>query len=83
MSHLSERDSRDHELSVNTARTSSELATIADTLLSSVPWQRLKLHASLVTLLLGEFRIDSLSAKLSTDWGLVLSHLDALLVAKY
>ena len=26
---------------------------------------------------------DSLSAKLSTDWSLVLSHLDALVVAKY
>ena len=83
MSHLSERDSRDHELSVNTARTSSELATIADTLLSSVTWQRLKLHASLETLLIGELRIDSLSAELSTNRGLVLSHLDALVVAKY
>ena len=83
MSHLTEGDTADHELSVHTAGTSSELATIADTLLSTVTWQRLKLHTSLETLLIRELWIDSLSAKLSTDWSLVLSHLDALVVAKY
>ncbi len=66
MSHLTEGDSADHELSVHTARTASELATIADTLLSAVTRQRLKLHASLETLLIGELRIESLSAELLT-----------------
>jgi hypothetical protein len=83
VSHLTEGDSADHELSVDSTRTSGQLATVADTLLSAVTWQRLKLHASLKTLLIGELRIDSLSAKLSTNWSLVLSHLDALVVAKY
>lgn len=83
VSHFTEGDTADHELSVDSTRTSGQLATVADTLLSTVTRQRLKLHASLKTLLIGELRIDSLSAKLSTDWGLVLSHLDALVVAKY
>ncbi len=83
MSHLTEGDTADHELPVYSTRATSKLTTISDALLGTITRQRLKLHASLVAILLGELRVDSLSAKLCTNWSLVLSHLDTLVVAKY